>query len=208
MSEAANAEGQMYGADRIRLFLEHNATRRATDIAANISEEVIAFRESRVLDDDLTCLVIKMDAEGKDRLAHHLTIDGSVDQLERLRNWLASALQAHFGADLSDHELFNVQLAVQEAATNIIFHGLLPGTSPQVDVEVCCAGSKLQVRLTYKGVPFSPKDVPPPSFDGSRDHGFGLFLIDQLMDDVAYAHTDGQNIVSLTKKMDKIKEQS
>ncbi len=208
MSEATNAAGEFYGAERVRLFLESNAWRKGSDLAARISQEVIAFRGSHKLDDDLTYLVIKMDGEGKGRQRCYKTIDGSLDELENLRTWLAATLDAELAIGLSEGTLFNLQLAVQEAATNIIFHGLLPDSSRQIAVTVHCEGPKLEIQLSYEGVPFSPENVPPPSFDGSRDHGFGLFLIDQLMDEVAYGHRNGRNTVSLTKHIGSIEEHS
>ncbi len=201
MSEASNAAGQMFGADRIRLFLDKNALRCGSEIANGISDEVIIFRGSRELEDDLTCLVIKMNGENKGLPACRVQIVADTEELEKLRDWLASSLQTVFPGTISDDVLFNIQLAVQEAATNIIFHGIQPGSSNEIAIKILSDGSTVHIELDYEGVPFTPDDIPPPAFDGSRDHGFGLFLIKQLMDEVMYTYSCGRNTIALTKKI-------
>jgi hypothetical protein len=40
--------------------------------------------------------------------------------------------------------------------------------------------------LRHLGVPFDPSRVPPPSFSGSRDSGFGVYLIEKSVDSARY----------------------
>ena len=59
-------------------------------------------------------------------------------------------------------------------------------------------GSKYVCIMT--GKPFDPKEARPPSFDGSRDGGFGVYLISQSVDEVCYSRdAAGRNCISLTK---------
>ena len=211
LSEASDPSGQLYGVDRIRHFLQRNATLSASEIANRISDEVRAFRASTHLDDDLTCLVIKvcrpLEAEGTaDSMDHRLVIAGNVNQLERLRDWLAKSVSSNTPVPLSDDTLFKILLAVQEAATNVMFHGLQPQSSQDLTVQIRFERSALSVEIVYEGASFSPESVPAPSFDGSRDHGFGMFLIDQLMDEVSYTFTQGRNAIRLVKQLDRPKE--
>jgi anti-sigma regulatory factor (Ser/Thr protein kinase) len=54
------------------------------------------------------------------------------------------------------------------------------------------------VRLRYLGEAFDPSIAPPPSVDGSRDSGFGLYLITNSVDDVRYYYDDGgRNCIEL-----------
>jgi len=103
--------------------------------------------------------------------------------------------------------MFGIQLAVQEAASNIVLHGLVPGSSQEIATELCLEGTVVHIDIIHEGIPFSPENVPSPSFDGSRDHGFGVFLINQLMDEVSYTFTQGQNRIALSKDLSRSEEQ-
>ena len=51
-----------------------------------------------------------------------------------------------------------------------------------------------QIAITLKdtGVTFNPLDVPAPALGTLQEHGFGLFLAHELLDDLQYeAHADG-----------------
>jgi anti-sigma regulatory factor (Ser/Thr protein kinase) len=42
------------------------------------------------------------------------------------------------------------------------------------------------LRFVHWGDGFDPEQVAPPSFDGTRDRGFGLFLVANTMDSTVY----------------------
>ncbi len=209
ISEATDPQGLPYETGRIVSYLERNVSLSATGIALGMADEVKAYRSVAEPDDDLTCLVIKIGDQIDGHAAHSTlrhVIGAHSDQLEELRNWLAETLRINAPVPVGDHTIFGVQLALQEAATNIMFHGLQPGFSQEISVVARFEGSQLQLELAYDGLTFSRKNVPAPSFDGSRDRGFGLFLIDQLMDEVSYGFTEGHNTIRLSKELNGLQE--
>ena len=202
VSEAANGSGNLYGTDRIWRLVEQTAAESGAAIASKLIDDVIAFKGSRELADDLTCMVIKVAEEKEASSPSHLQLAGSLDELEELRNWLEQTLCAHAPFPLDSERIFAVQLAVQEAATNVINHAGAADSSQGIRFELRMERTKAYIKLIYAGAPFSPENVPLPSFDGSRDHGFGVYLIDQLMDEVTYACVDGQNTILLMKDLE------
>ena len=55
-------------------------------------------------------------------------------------------------------------------------------------------------HFDHLGDSFDPASVPPPAFDGSRETGFGVYLIASSVDDVRYSRDErGRNCVALTK---------
>ncbi|HVU31999.1 MAG TPA: SpoIIE family protein phosphatase [Opitutaceae bacterium] len=54
--EAANAEGQMFGEDRLRDFLVRNRGRASSDVCAQLLSEVETYSQRRVFEDDV-CIV-------------------------------------------------------------------------------------------------------------------------------------------------------
>ena len=76
-------------------------------------------------------------------------------------------------------------LGVHEAATNIVRHSLGEGCG-EFRASAARDRDRLVVELEHDGTPFRPGDESEPSFDGSRDGGFGLYLIRQCVDSVTY----------------------
>jgi len=96
--------------------------------------------------------------------------------------------------------LHQLELAVQEAATNIIRHAYRGQPDQPIQLILEADPEQICVGLHYQGPPFDPTSVPPPVFDGSRQGGFGVYLIGQLVDEVSYSHEEGRSGVRLVKK--------
>jgi anti-sigma regulatory factor (Ser/Thr protein kinase) len=100
-------------------------------------------------------------------------------------------------------ELNKVDLALQEALANGIRHGCKGDTSKQVQCIVTCDehdGVVIVVRDPGDG--FDPAKVPHPleTENKLKPSGRGVFLINQLMDEVAFA--DGGREVQMKKRRD------
>ncbi len=82
-----------------------------------------------------------------------------------------------------------VQLALNEALANAVVHGAKADPSKLVECEVTCdetRGMVIVVRDPGKG--FDPASIPSP-VNGQNiysDHGRGIYLINQLMDEVKF----------------------
>jgi serine/threonine-protein kinase RsbW len=93
-------------------------------------------------------------------------------------------------AELDDSAIYAVQLAVDEACSNIIEHAY--GGEGSGEIQCTCTASRngLTVILRDQGHPFNPDNVPEPRFDVSitdlKPGGAGLFLMRKLMDEVYF----------------------
>jgi anti-sigma regulatory factor (Ser/Thr protein kinase) len=107
--------------------------------------------------------------------------------------------------NLNEAQVYAVQLAVDEAATNIIEHaykGHLPN-----EFEITCEElpEGLQVVLHDTGKAFDPASVPLPllnvPLEELRSRGLGVFLMRKMMDVVEYDFSpeDG-NVLRMVKK--------
>jgi serine/threonine-protein kinase RsbW len=104
--------------------------------------------------------------------------------------------------EVSDHLIRELELAVQEALVNVMAHAFEADIVRTIDLTLSCQRARLRVEISYRGLAFDEAAVPPPSFDGSRDHGFGLFIMKQLMDKVEHGRReDGQRFIRLEKKL-------
>lgn len=89
-----------------------------------------------------------------------------------------------------------IELALTEALANAIVHGAKSDPSKSVECDVACeqnAGMVIVVRDPGEG--FDPTKIPNPVLGQNiySSHGRGIFLINQLMDDVKF-HKNGTEI--------------
>ena len=85
--------------------------------------------------------------------------------------------------------LEEIKLALMEAVANAMIHG--NQRNPDKNVEVCWTcedAQKLSVTVTDEGEGFDPAGVPDPTSDDKLflGRGRGIFLINQLMDEVHF----------------------
>jgi anti-sigma B factor antagonist len=83
-----------------------------------------------------------------------------------------------------------LELAVSEAASNIVLHGLRGQSNKFIELVLHVEDDRADVTFLYSGCAFDPQAVPPPDFTGRSECGFGLFLIRQSVDDVVFSRDD------------------
>jgi anti-sigma regulatory factor (Ser/Thr protein kinase) len=89
----------------------------------------------------------------------------------------------------------HVELALREALANAIVHGC--NNDPTKKVEccvVCTEASDVMIVVRDPGEGFSPQSVPDPLVVDNlhSDHGRGIYLINQLMDEVSFARNGSE----------------
>ncbi len=128
--------------------------------------------------------------------------DGALCHLAPMRAFLREVCRETWRAEPHDERLIlRLELALTEAASNIILHGLQGQPHPSITLTVEVDDERAGVTLQYPGQPFDPRSAPEPVFDGSREGGFGLYLIGECVDEVHYGRDDqGQCVVHLVQK--------
>ena len=135
-----------------------------------------------------------------------VTFPAQFGYLVAVRGFVAQEAEA---CGLSPESVYAVQLAVDEAFTNIIEHAF--GGESQENIECCCQGNQegLKIILRDCGHSFDPERVPWPDLESDLRHrkvgGLGLYLIRKLMDEVQYkyippaAGVQGCNVLIMVK---------
>jgi len=105
--------------------------------------------------------------------------------------------------DLAEAEIvsYNIQLGVNEIFANIVGHAYADDESQRVDITISlmAAPRRMVVELHDTGAAFDPDAVPPPNLEDAQIHGYGLFLVEQLLDEVEYQPHPGGNCWRLVK---------
>jgi serine/threonine-protein kinase RsbW len=110
------------------------------------------------------------------------------------------ALQRVGAVGYDGDECFAIGTAFREALANAIVHGCDSDASKIVEGSVdCAADGTVCIVVRDPGKGFDPDKVPDPLHQDNltSDHGRGVYLIRQLMDEVKYS--DGGRAVQMKK---------
>ena len=83
----------------------------------------------------------------------------------------------------------DIELAMTEALANAVVHGAKDDPSKVVECDVACdENHSMLIVVRDPGQGFDPKSIPSP-MQGENifaDHGRGIYMINQLMDEVRF----------------------
>lgn len=132
-----------------------------------------------------------------------ITVPGRFESLAQIAEFVQSAVGA---AGWDDDESFRVQMAVDEACSNIIEHAYGPNQCGSIEVS-CCVRDQGDLVITIRdsGRPFDPAVVPEPPIGASLDDlpegGLGLYFMRKLMDEVSFRFDErGGNELTMIKR--------
>jgi serine/threonine-protein kinase RsbW len=138
---------------------------------------------------------------------HTREFANELSQLAGLRAFILTECRRAWGAHAED-ALDQLMLAVQEAATNILRHGYRDEGRRPIRLAIEIEPDRVHLAFIYPGRHFDPEKVLPPVFDGSREGGFGVYLIRQLVDEVRYTRdSEGMCGIHLVKKRHPVSSQ-
>src|SRR3954452_16562319 len=90
--------------------------------------------------------------------------DGALSQLAAMRAFLREACREGCPAAVADERLLPpLELALSEAASNIILHGVLGRPHSKIDMTVEVRDDQVGVTLRYAGEPFDPSTAREPA---------------------------------------------
>lgn len=125
------------------------------------------------------------------------------DRLVEISNFVVTSARS---AGLKDSEVYRVQLAVDEACSNIIEHAY--GGENYGKIKVTCEidEGELRVILQDRGKQFDPEKTPGLNNDTPlskvKSRGAGLFLIRKMMDEVYFDFSsETGNTLTMVKKI-------
>ena len=201
LSEAENAAQEQFGEARIEKAL--HGRKRSSDHLENIKQQVSKFVGEAPQSDDLTMLFIHY-------LAHvvpakqecHLELHNDIKQVSLLAEFIETIAEEK---QLDETLAMNLNLALEEAVTNVILYAYPKGTDGLVDIEAILKEHSLEFIITDSGVPFDPTAAPEADVTLSADErpigGLGIFMVRKLMDEVHYQHLDDKNVLKMTKNI-------
>ena len=130
----------------------------------------------------------------------HLIFHNDIQQIPQLAGFVESiAEEVHLDQSLA----MGLNLALEEAVTNVIMYAYPAGSDGLVDIEAIIREGVLEFILSDNGTPFDP--TAAKEADVTLDvqdrpiGGLGIFLVRNIMDEVSYRRENGKNILTMRK---------
>src|SRR5581483_1127751 len=99
----------------------------------------------------------------------------------------------------------DIQVALDEALSNIVAHGYAGATIGTIVVRLACRDGEVCIEAEDEGAAFDPLQAPLPDLTADLAErqigGLGIHFIRSLMDTVCYNHRDGKNLLRMIKRV-------
>lgn len=136
------------------------------------------------------------------KINKELILQNEISEISRLASFIESIGEE---LELPPGLTFNLNLALEEAISNIIFYAYPNQTGKEISVQATTVADSLVFTLTDSGQAFDPTQVKDADITLSAAErpigGLGVFLIKQIMDELEYKRIDGKNIFILRKTL-------
>lgn len=126
------------------------------------------------------------------------TILGDRDSFDEVQE---SVLDLMHGFDYSDHDLFSVRVAFEEALANALLHGHQGDESNEIQVSWIVTDEYLEIEVTDQGRGYNPDAIPDPTADENLTlpSGRGLAMIRAFMHEV-HLNNRGNQLKMIRRK--------
>lgn len=194
LTEAENLQKQTLGEKRA---LEEASTfngMTAEEQIRKMHDVVLQFADKAEQSDDLTMLAIRFIKSG-----YTLVMGNDIQELNKLEPFLNDFFAQE---DLNPSLLPQLNLALEEAATNVIMYAYPEGEKGTADLTLDIKDGHIIATLSDAGVPFDPLQLPDANLDVSLEErkigGLGIHLIKEIMSEIEYEYKEGKNMLKMT----------
>ena len=130
-----------------------------------------------------------------------VTYPAKFEFLNEIRDFVAEVAR---DGGFDDKEIYSVQLAADEAASNIIEHAYEGVADGQIELTCEMRGAELVIAMQDHGKFFDSTKVKKPDLKADLSErqigGLGIFLMRKLMDKVNYRSSSAGNLLTMIKR--------
>jgi serine/threonine-protein kinase RsbW len=132
----------------------------------------------------------------------NVTFPAHFEFLDEIRELVAQVARE---GGFTEKEIYSLQLAADEAATNIIEHAYEGISNAEINVTCDMRGNVLTITMRDSGRPFDPSKVKQPNLKADLSErqigGLGVYLMRKLMDEVRYeSNSKTGNLLTMIKR--------
>lgn len=132
----------------------------------------------------------------------HLLLHNDIRQIPQLAQFVETIARE---VKLDQSLAMSLNLALEEAVTNVILYAYPKDSDGLVDVEAFLLKDAIEFVISDSGKPFDPTGAPEADVSlGVNERpvgGLGIYLVRHIMDGIRYERKDGKNVLHLTKTL-------
>ena len=201
--EATNTENKLYGEDRLLTFANKNATAEAGEFLPNLKADIDEFVGEAPQFDDITMLMFDYKPGQGGRHMTNKTFRAKVEALSDVLGFVDTILE---NCECPMKVQTAICVAIEEVFVNVAHYAYKEGEGDMtLGIGFDAESRELTFIMTDKGIPFDPLKKPDPDITLSAEDreigGLGIFITKKTMDRVSYARENGENILTMIKKI-------
>jgi len=139
------------------------------------------------------------DTGGQDQ-AVKVELPSQTDYISLVRQFVGGIAKK---AGFNDIEIEKIELAIDEACSNVLQHAYKFESNNRYAIEITVKNTKLDIIITDQGDSFSFNDAVVPDIEKHISElkvgGLGIFIMQQMMDEVSYETRANNNILRMVK---------
>ena len=201
--EATNTENKLYGEDRLLNFMNQNSTVDAVTLLPSLKANIDEFVGEAPQFDDITMLMFDYKPTKGGEPMTTKTFPAKIEALSDVLGFVDQTLE--------DYECpMKVQtaicVAIEEVFVNVAHYAYGEGEGDMtLGIGFDKNSRDITFRMADRGVQFDPLAKPDPDITLSAEDreigGLGIFITKKTMDKVTYAYENGENILTMIKKI-------
>ncbi|ABX04828.1 ATP-binding protein [Herpetosiphon sp.] len=132
-----------------------------------------------------------------------IVIPARIDLLVEIASTVRRFLQTLPIIEQHPQLIYNIELAVHEICTNIITHAyeFNNAGSIAINVRFYSLTNQLEINIYDWGKPFYADQRRLPDLEHGQEGGYGLFIVEQVLDSLCYRRTATGNHWQLIKQL-------
>ena len=201
--EATNIDNKLYGEDRLLTFMNENASVEATKLLPSLKANIDEFVGEAPQFDDITMLMLDYKPKKGGEHMTNKTFTAKTESLNEVLGFVEETLEG-FGCPVKTQTA--VCVAIEEVFVNVAHYAYPQGDGDMtLHIGFDAETRSVTFRMTDKGIPFDPLKKPDPDVTLSAEEreigGLGIFIAKKTMDSLSYSYENGENVLTMIKKI-------
>ena len=203
VTEATNAKNELYGENRLLEFMNMNSAMEAKEFLPALKTNIDEFVGESPQFDDITMLMFDYKPKKGGVQMIKRTFPAKDEFLQDVLGFVEETLESY---ECPMKTQVAVCVAIEEIFVNIAHYAYGDGEG-NADVVIGFDENSREVtfRVSDKGIPFNPLDRPDPDITLPAEEreigGLGILITKKTMDSVTYTNENGENILTMIKKI-------
>ena len=203
VTEATNKDNKLYGEDRLLEFMNQNSTVDAASLLPALKANIDEFVGEAPQFDDITMLMFDLKFYKGGEHMTNKTFEAKTEALSDILGFVDEMLEKY---ECPMKIQTAVCVAIEEVFVNVARYAYKDGDGDVIlGIGFDAETRTITFRMKDKGVPFDPLKKPDPDITLSAEErdigGLGIFITKKTMDSVEYTYENGENILTMIKKI-------